>query len=609
MTGWLVWGPIGVPLLTAMLVAVMLRRASARTVHRLTVAMTGLTALGTLVLLPHAGSDRVVTVEWLPGTGPMALGLSPTGIYAALMTTSSAFLALLASNRDEDRSVRRLSLSKVVMLLALAAANVAFLAEHFLARYVALEIVALCIALTPLVEIEEEGNGFHAAWSSYLLLRVGDAGLLVAILMLMDASGTLQIGPALDYATSGAVGIERLGWIVAGLVLAVWAKMGGWPFHLWILSGQRLTLGSRAWLFATLMPNLGLYLLYRVTPLVALPGLLRTTAMWLGAGGALLAGFLALVRRDARTSLVYLGAAQAGLALFTAAGGFKAAIWLVLLATTPLRVLLHVAADAPRLRATASPLDKLKAGILGLGGLALAGIGSMLVAWMAAGEPPAALFVARTAVALLAAWSVHATLLFLSEPGEASRCGLACWTRRAVLVLLGAVVLTGGLAFRPLARRLALAADLPPPAISALPTLLHQVVTIPVLLAAAVLVATAWFIRQRFGHPSGNRAAASTYAPEGGLARAAQALRSSVEAGILEQAIGLAVRAVTGTAHVVHRFVEHECLERLLRQCGDAVLKMARTLQRWHSGRLRRNLLWVPISLVLALLILMLCGP
>ena len=35
-------------------------------------------------------------------------------------------------------------------LLSVAAAQVAFLAEHFLARYVALEIVALCVALAPL---------------------------------------------------------------------------------------------------------------------------------------------------------------------------------------------------------------------------------------------------------------------------------------------------------------------------------------------------------------------------------------------------------------------------------------------------------------------------
>ena len=139
------------------------------------------------------------------------------------------------------------------MLLALAATNVAFLIDHFLGRYVALEIMALCIALALLVEVRNSVGG-RLARRSYLLLRLGDAGLLTAILVLMDASGTLNIATALE--AGSTLDATRLGWVVAGFMLAVWVKLGGWPFHLWSQPGRRLALSSQAWLYATVMPNL-----------------------------------------------------------------------------------------------------------------------------------------------------------------------------------------------------------------------------------------------------------------------------------------------------------------------------------------------------------------
>jgi hypothetical protein len=73
------------------------------------------------------------------------------------------------------------------------------------------------------------------------------------------------------------------------LARAAWVKLGGWPFHLWSRAGRGLSLASQAWLYATLVPNLGAYLLYRVTPLLAVAGLLRTPLLWLGASCALIA--------------------------------------------------------------------------------------------------------------------------------------------------------------------------------------------------------------------------------------------------------------------------------------------------------------------------------
>jgi len=593
-------------------VAVVLRRAHPSTVHRVGLATTGLTALCVLALLPHARDDSAFVVEWLPGAGPMELATGATGLYAVLVTTWGAFLVLLGTT---SRSAECPPLSGAVTLLALAATNVAFLTEHFLARYVALEVVALCIALALLVEVRNSA-GIRLARGSYLLLRLGDVGLLIAILILMDASGTLNIGPALEFAlssiegTSGALDATRLGLVVAGSILAVWVKLGGWPFHLWSQSGRRLSLASQAWLYATVMPNLGAYLLYRVTPLLALAGPLQTAALWLGAGGAALAALIALTQADLRAALVYLGAAQGGLALFVAAAGVKSAVWVGLLALTPLRLLLFLVADAAQ-NSDSPTRRRVAACLFALGGLVLAAFG-LLTTWWAreAGAPLDALLVAEAAVALTGVWAARAAYRLPRPLSGIAKEPAIHWTQWMTVGLLGAGVLAGGLAFGPLTRHLAAASRMALPDIPTLPALLRYAATAPALLVVMALVLAVWWLqrRSRLGLLVLAEPAEEVYDLEEGLARAAQVLHAVIEVGIAEQIVALVVRAVVDGARVTYRVVEQEGLEGFLRRSVQAVLVLSRGLQRWHTGRLRRNLLWVAVSLALAVLTLVLYG-
>ena len=681
---------IALPLLAGALVAVALRRAHPSTARRVALTATGLTALCALALLPHAGDTPAITVEWLPGAGSMGLTTGATGLYAVLVTSWGAFLVLLAPplssppmggrdggkapNRGErgGGSAERPPLSGAVMLLALAATNVAFLTDHFLARYVALEVVALCIALAPLVEMRNSA-GIRLAWKSYLLLRLGDAGLLATILILEAVSGTLSIGPALELALSsiegagGAMDGVRLGWVVAGLVLAVWVKLGIWPFHLWSQPGRRLSLASQTWLYATVMPNLGLYLLYRITPLLALAGPLRTAALWLGAGGAALAALIALTQADVRGAMVYVGAAQSGLALFVAASGVKPAVWLGLLALTPLRLVLFLAADAAQ-RSNQDTRRRAAACFFALGGLALAAFG-LLTTWWARGAGTAldALLVAEAAVALTGVWAASAAWRLLPDPKgfpKPLESSEVHWTQWMTIGLLGGGVLAGGLAWGPLTQHLAAASRTTLPAIPTLPALLRYAATAPALLVVMALVLAVWQLqrRSRLGPLVSAQPAEEAYNLEEGLTRTAQVLHAVVEVGILEQIVALTVRAVVDGARVIYRVVERDGLESLLRgsvrvvmdgarltyrvverdglegllrgsarvvvnearltyrvvehkglegfprHSVQAVLALGRGLQRWHTGRLRRNLLWVAVSLALVALILVLYG-
>ena len=589
-------GLIAIPLLVGACVLVIGRRLPPDLVRGATLASTGVAALCALALLPYAGQDPGIAFEWLPGMGVMTIELGATGLYAALVTAGAAFLSLLgASHTDTVRAPA----ANAVLVLALPAALVAFVTGHFLLRYVALEVAALCVAWMPLVERRDD-RGARMSRMVYLILRIGDAGLLIAIIILATTGGTLEIGPALRAGESLAG--EPLNWVAAGVVVAVWIKVGGWPFHVWTQVGQHLSSHSYAWLYATVMPNLGLYLLYRTAPLLARAGPIQFAAQWIGAGGAAIAALLAVTQTDTRSGLTYVSAALGSLALLAGSSGLGTVVWLSLLAITPVRLLLHLAAELPLQK-------RMRPVLLFLGGIALTIWSAWTMHWTReAGASLDVLFVAEASVALLGIWTASTVgrSLAACRNVQASPPKAAHWARWTVLALLGTGVVAAGLAFGPALHRLVHIGHGQLPSNPALASLLRYLVSAPGIWIVAVLAVGMRLLRWQ---PVASPAPLSeqVYNLEEGLIRIAQTLREVVEVGIHEQIIALVVRSVVGGARLTHRTVEQEGLEGQLRRTVHLVLALARIAQRWHTGRLRRNLLWVATSLVLAVLVVFVC--
>jgi hypothetical protein len=240
--------------------------------------------LGLLLL----GEQSVPLPEWIPGAGPMSLHLGGRGGQIAAITAAMLFISLLFGSKEKNATAFG------VLLAALAAANAAFLAGHFLFRYLTLEAVGLCIGLIPLVATSaahrRRHNSLRQATETYLLLRLGDVGLLGAILILWHTGGTLDIDPAIAYGQG--LSPTAATWTVSGLLLAVWVKAGLWPFHRWQGTGSDLPPATGSWLYGLVMPNLGLYLLYRTAPLLSTA---PSALIWSAVIAAIL-GFVFIVR-------------------------------------------------------------------------------------------------------------------------------------------------------------------------------------------------------------------------------------------------------------------------------------------------------------------------
>jgi formate hydrogenlyase subunit 3/multisubunit Na+/H+ antiporter MnhD subunit len=297
-----------------------------------------------------AGEQEIHLPTWLPGTGAMSLHVGGAGLITAMGTnTALLIIAVLPTPaRGEQRTTTPGKLGAAILLITLAAANAAFLAGHFLGRYVALEIVALAVALMHLVERRrDQRDGSHdqssdisrASWV-YLMLRLGDAGMLAAILILMTASGTLVIEPAL--AAAADLPTAHRVWMAGGFALAVWVKTAAWPFHGWLRTGQRLSPMTRGWLYHIVMPNLGIYLLYRVTAVLQQPPAFSTTLLILGVTSTL-ASAIHIGSQASKPQAVAASATSClgGLSLVLALVLGAKAVRILLLAGIPLRLLLY----------------------------------------------------------------------------------------------------------------------------------------------------------------------------------------------------------------------------------------------------------------------------
>ncbi len=460
----MIWGLLSglmlLPLLGGLGLLIIPRRARyPQIAWYVTLGLSGLAAACGLALLPY-GEREIYTVTWLPGTGTLTFHVGGAGLYAAIATGSMLVLNLITTrliashkskNGGEEHRLFKSAFSPSLWLVAVAAANASFLAGHFLGRYVALEVVGLCIALAPLLE-QYDAPGARQARFVYLLLRIGDAGLLTAILILLDAGNTLTISDALQVGTT--LTPAYLAWVVGGFILAVWVKVSAWPLHSWQRASAQLSPVTQTWLYAILMPNLGIYLLYRVTPLLILSTPLRWIILGLSTLSTLLAVMMTLMRANVQHIPVYGNAIWGSLALSLAALGLKSTLIPLLLITTPLRLL------------------------------------------------------------------------------------VLYWPKQ-----------------------------LPHPSTS--------------------------LLGQRL---------------ERGLFKTAQVAHQRMELGILEQGLAWTAQAVMGSAMFVYRVVEQEGLEGVLRAVARSTLALSQWMQRRHTGRLRTNLIWITVSLVLAVTLLTIRG-
>ena len=239
-----------------------LSRHEATVVRLAKVSSVSLALLSTpLLLLGHC--EAAWRVAWLPGLEPAGLVLHAPGIHLAVAVFWSLAVTSLFSHQLPLAGGRSLwpALSHLFCGLVVVALTI----DQFLVRYAVLELVVLGTILIMALSdpLSPKSRGL---WWLYAQFRLGDAGLVAAILLLYRGAGTLNISRMLAFAATMPAG--GLMPIVVAMLLAIWVKMGLPPFHHWLLDTRDLPWDRRLWATAAGPPLLGAYLLYRLAPLL-----------------------------------------------------------------------------------------------------------------------------------------------------------------------------------------------------------------------------------------------------------------------------------------------------------------------------------------------------
>ncbi|MGC5009397.1 NADH-quinone oxidoreductase subunit L [Streptosporangium sp. DT93] len=263
---------IALPLLGAA-VLLLLGRRSDRWGHLLGVAMSlGAFAVAAAVFLqllglnPEQRRQGVPLYEFIPGVADMGLLIDPLSISFALLITGVGSLihiysiGYMSHDHDRRRFFAYLNLFVAAMLLLV-------LADNYVALFIGWEGVGLASYL--LIGFwYVRPRAAAAAKKAFIVNRVGDFGLLVAIFTTFTVFGTVDfdsltktaVGEAMQ---AGAVSQTTVTAIGLLLLLGACGKSAQLPLQSWLLDAMEGPTPVSALIHAATMVTAGVYLVVR----------------------------------------------------------------------------------------------------------------------------------------------------------------------------------------------------------------------------------------------------------------------------------------------------------------------------------------------------------
>src|SRR6266480_2319405 len=341
------WLLLAFPLFGAVVLLLGGRRTN-RWGHLLGVAMPlasfvyGVIAFFTLLGAANRSQD-VHLYSWIPVGGlqvNMNLLVDQLSICFVLLITGVGSMIIIYSvgYMEHDRERRRFF---GYMNLFLAAMLLLVLSDNYLGLYVGWEGVGLASYL--LIGFWQFKNSAAvAAKKAFIVNRVGDAGLTLAIFLMFAEFGTVSFTGVFGSVRSGGSGVATaLGLL---LLLGACGKSAQVPLQSWLLDAMEGPTPVSALIHAATMVTAGVYLLVRSNPILAISPDARVAVALVGTVTLLFGGIIACAKDDIKKSLAGSTMSQIGymtlgaglgpagyvfaIALLLAHGFFKAGLFL-----------------------------------------------------------------------------------------------------------------------------------------------------------------------------------------------------------------------------------------------------------------------------------------
>jgi NADH-quinone oxidoreductase subunit L len=262
--------------------------------------------------------------DFAPG---VTFRLDALSLTMALVVTGVGFLIHLYSVRfmAGDEGYRRFF---AYMNLFVGSMLILVLADNLLLLYLGWEGVGLCSYLLIGFWYREAANA-RAAVKAFLLTRVGDAALAVALLVIYSHLGTLDIQEVArraiqDWPVGSPLALAAAALLLAGAV----GKSAQLPLQTWLPDAMAGPTPVSALIHAATMVTAGVYLIARMNVLLTLAPPIMALVAIIGAVTLLLGACSALVQTDLKRVLAYSTMSQVGyMFLALGVGAWSAAIF------------------------------------------------------------------------------------------------------------------------------------------------------------------------------------------------------------------------------------------------------------------------------------------
>ncbi|MGV3637186.1 MAG: NADH-quinone oxidoreductase subunit L [Flavobacteriales bacterium] len=310
------------PLVGAVILATLRRKLSANAAGGLATALIAGSFVASVLLFmgfdASTGGRTVKLLDWIDVGGmqvPLALRIDALSLTMMLIVTGIGSLIHLYSigyMHEDERAptfFAQLNLFSFAMLVLVMGSN-------FLITFIGWEGVGLCSYLligfwykTP------EYN--YAARKAFVMNRIGDVGVVLAMVLLFQRFGTLEYASIMDMAT----GVNDPLLIAATLFLFIGAtgKSAQIPLFTWLPDAMAGPTPVSALIHAATMVTAGIFLTVRSSVLFELAPFTKDIILWIGTATALLAASIGLFQNDIKKVLAYSTVSQLGY-MFVALG-------------------------------------------------------------------------------------------------------------------------------------------------------------------------------------------------------------------------------------------------------------------------------------------------
>jgi NADH-quinone oxidoreductase subunit L len=191
--------------------------------------------------------------------------------------------------------------------------------DNLLTLFVGWEIMGLCSYL--LIGFwYAKPSARDAAIKAFMTTRVGDVFMLLGIVFVYSATGTLQFREIFQpqvLHTLASVPTPIFGLSAAGLIglllfMGTIGKSAQFPLHVWLPDAMEGPTPVSAMIHAATMVSAGVYLIIRIFPLLSLDPRTMTVVAFIGAFTALFAATIAVAQNDIKRVLAYSTISQLG---------------------------------------------------------------------------------------------------------------------------------------------------------------------------------------------------------------------------------------------------------------------------------------------------------